>query len=50
MPNKPNHVEDQTGDDTPDIDPAKEMPSMVEETITEGLDPTDQVYRGTHLK
>lgn len=50
MPDKPVETTNQTDDETPLIDPAEQMPSLVEETITEGLDPDEYKIRDTHLK
>lgn len=50
MPDKPTETTDQTDDATPLVNPAEQMPSMVEETITEGLDPSELEDRTIHLK
>jgi hypothetical protein len=50
MPDKPVETTDQTDGEAPLVAPEEQMPSLVEETITEGLDPDEHVYRGTDLK
>ena len=35
------NIEDEAGDPTPRVDSTNQMPSMVEQTITEGLDESD---------
>lgn len=50
MPDKPAETTDQTDGEAPLVAPAEQMPSLVEETITEGLDPDRLEIRNTQLK
>jgi hypothetical protein len=50
MPDKPVETTNQTGEEAPLVDPAEQMPSLVEETVTEGLDPDEYKIRATDLK